>query len=382
MCRFQISKQGIYTRYQYKIPLHGDNTFLHRITNATKTEVSRLSQTSFFFKEPVKTLIAEFERKYKNKIYISMFDGCLVFVLYQVYLYLYLSTLATPPNVFTIILFFSSSIWAIIEIIGHSREVVRVRETMKRKRIGKRPYILNTSFALPAVCFWGCVFILCIVDLTGLENNTVQVVLHSLTTFFSCCSFMYFFQMSPTFSHMTVMIEKMIEETIKFMFLIMFMQCGYAMLFYVMFVSSNAKNELGVGNGTVNEQFGFSRTLYEMFLVSFAGKLPDDIYFVDTAVPAFCIVFYILGLLYNAIVFLNLLIAIFSHQVEDVYRLKHDIRIIIRLSMLLHLRNVTIVWQNILAKRRRIHTFNRGADMFIIETVEKSPLHVDEIVYI
>ena len=248
MYRFQISKQGIYTRYQYKIPLHGNNTVLHRIAKATKTEVSRLSETSFFFKEPVKTLRAVLERKYKNKIYISMFVGCLLVVLYQVYLYLYLSTQATPPKVFTIILFFSSSIWAIIEGIDYSREVVHVCEIMKRKRIGKYPYILNTSFALPAACFWGCVFILCIVDLTGLENNAVKVVLHSLTTFFSCCSFMFFFQMSLTFSHLTVMIEKMIEETIKFMFLIMFMQCGYAMLFYVMFVSSNAKNESGVGN--------------------------------------------------------------------------------------------------------------------------------------
>ena len=126
----------------------------------------------------------------------------------------------------------------------------------------------------------------------------------------------------------------------------------------------------------------FFRTLYETFLIGFAGRSPDDIYFIDAAIPTFSIVFYILSVLYNAVVFLNLLIAIFSHKVEDVYRLKHEIRIIIRLSMLLHLRNVTTVWQTIFGKRRRIHALNSRAEMFIIETIEKTPLHVDEISYI
>ena len=369
--RFHISRQGVYINYQYKIPLRGGNTFLHRISKATKTDMSRLSGTSFFFKEPVKSLITELDRKYKNNVYLSMSGAMLLFILYQVYLYVYLSTQATPPKVFTVILFSFLSLWFIIETISNSREVVHFRENIKRLRIGKQSYLMNAVFFLPTMCFWVLLFILCLVDLINKGNSTLSVPLHSAAALCSCFSFMSFLRLSPTFSHLFVMLLKMFEETAKFAFLALFIQCGFAVFFYVLSVAPKVQSNGMLQNETVNLQDKFSTIMYDTFLLSFAGRLPDD--FADSPIPNLSLVFYILCFVSNAVVLLNLLIAVFSYQIEDVYRFKHAIRFIIKVGMALYLRNVAMIWQSIFAKVRRKNAPTSLKDLFIFETIEKKP---------
>jgi len=88
--------------------------------------------------------------------------------------------------------------------------------------------------------------------------------------------------------------------------------------------------------------------------------------------PPAVILAYVACVVECAVLLLNLLIAIFSHQVGDVYRYELESRTVIRLSTLLYLRNVHITWKHILKKlTRNVEIDMNPVELMVFTTVEK-----------
>ena len=91
------------------------------------------------------------------------------------------------------------------------------------------------------------------------------------------------------------------------------------------------------------------------------------------------IVLYVWSVLECALMLVNLLIAIFSHQVEDVYRYKHEIQSIIKITMLMNLRALLLTWLYLVAKITRKPAIANKHETIVIRIAEKKATHRDEI---
>ena len=370
--RFRLSQQGLLTKYEYRIPLRGSETFLHRLCQATKKQLSRYTESSFLLTEPMKTILAEMNQQHKSKIYGSLAVTNGYFLLYLVYLYLYLTTHAVPPIIFTVAMLCYLCGWIASDLIHNCATTSFLRGIVARWKVGKTPYAMNIGFGIPTVMFWFLMLTLCIIELVGINSITIRSSLYSITSGLSFTLSMFVLQISPTFSHLSLMIEKMFWEAVKFVSLILFMFGTFTISFYVLYVTpSEAKSALS--SNTTHEYLTekFVSTVYETFLIVFAGRSPDDIFFAESSYPALSIFVYIVCVLECAVLLFNLLIAIFSHQVEDVYRFKHEIRVIFQLATLLFLRNTTIFWKKVMIVITRNTVKADDTEMLVFTTIEK-----------
>ena len=370
--RFRLSQQGVLTKYEYRIPLHGSETFLQRLCNATKKQLARYTESSFLLTEPMKTILAEMNQQHKSKIYGSLAVTNGYFLLYLVYLYFYLTTHAVPPIIFTVVMLCYLCGWISLDLIHNCANSSFLRGNIAKWKAGKTPYAINIGFGIPTVIFWFLMLTLCIVELVGINNMTIRSSLYSVTSGLSFTLSMFALQISPTFSHLSLMIEKMFWETVKFVSLILFMFGTFTISFYVLYVTpSDAKSALPSNITHEYLTVKFVSTVYETFLMVFAGRSPDDIFFAESSYPALSIFVYIVCVLECAVLLLNLLIAIFSHQVEDVYRFKHEIRVIFQLGSLLFLRNTAIFWKKVMMKITRSSVKTDTTEMLVFTTIEK-----------
>ena len=150
------------------------------------------------------------------------------------------------------------------------------------------------------------------------------------------------FQLSETFSHLTFMFTQMLFETGKFTPLMFVTVLSYSLYLCVLNVVPINQQNLSLTHANESEQElteDILTTFYHVFLWTYAGKTPDDIYFTNSAIPALSLFGYIIIVLECSLLFLNLLIAIFSHQVEDVYNYQIEIQTLLRLLVILEIRD-------------------------------------------
>jgi hypothetical protein len=210
------------------------------------------------------------------------------------------------------------------------------------------------------------------VELVGVQNYTVRSALYSITAPLSLASFLYILISVPKFSHLVLMVEKMIWEAWRILILMLFMSLMFTMCFYVLAVTPNETNGRTAANMTGEYlQKQFSLTLYETLLLTFAGRAPDDIFFTESSVPIISILVYIISILDGAVLLLNLLIAIFSHQVDDVYRYQREIQIIANLSFVLQRRQIQLTRRNIMARLKKNSASDIGMEEVIFTILQK-----------
>jgi hypothetical protein len=360
--RFTLHRQGLFTKYEYRIPLQYKDSILHMITKATQSEISRFSAMSFFSKEPVKSIITKLEQKYRKLMYMQLVFTIVHFIMYQVYLYLYLSTKQPPPTLFIVAMFaytFGILVMYVVGSVSILKQVITVKKTM-----GKFPYVLPVSFVVPIMMFVVTLSILCVADLIGVSSPTLLVVLHSIAACMSCEVFILFLQMSPTFSHMSVMVDKMFIEMGISLIMDVFVVSGFGMGLYVLNAASHASD-------SVSFLEIFTNIIYETNLMAVNWISPADIYFSELAVPTLARIFYMLCLVECTLLFLNLLIAVFTHQIEDVYKYKLEIQHIMNINMLLNLRHLAINWGRLVAKLTCKPTLPNKYETLVLRVVER-----------
>ena len=338
--RFPICKKGLHTKYEYRIPFDKTVTFLHRIVIASKTEIDRFCDVQFFTEVLINNILTQLFSKYKIHIAIMVIMSTVIFLLYQVYLWTYLVMQSVPPKYLTSLLLCATLIAFVMELVP----VLIFTQTYgknKTKRSRRSPYVRNAAFSLPPLIFWFSIILICVIDFIDLKHSPTRNALHSFTAACSMGAFLYFFQLSTSFSYITLMMSKMLVETIKF-----FIFSGLTMMVFTLssFVLSVAPKEESdfhlFSNQTENTLlFEFMRTSYDTFITAIAGKTPDDVYFSDSAVPALSMVYYLCLILQCPILLLNLLIAIFNHRVDDIYKYKEEVTAIMKIYHLLYIRN-------------------------------------------
>ena len=381
--RFKLFTEGMFTKYEYKIPLQANPTFLHMITIATKDEIGRFSAASFFLNEPMKTLTTELKQKYSFKSSaVPFMFGVVYSIIYQFYILLYIKTHNTPPVAFTVTLMACLILNFGTECIYQTANMEFVHHIAARKKLGKYPYVLIDSLVISSVLFFCVTLSLCIVELVGVENLTVRSALYSISAPLSWAWLLYALVFSPQFSHLTLMIEKMIWEAWRILLLISFMCMLFAMCLYVLAVTPSETNGRTPANITQDYlQSKFSLTFYETFLSTFAGRSPDDIFFTESSVPVISILVYIISILDGAVLLLNLLIAIFSHQVDDVYRYQYEIQAITQLSGILMVRQRKHTHRNILNRMKRNRVQDCEPEVVVFTILQKEiPERQDDLI--
>ena len=150
-------------------------------------------------------------------------------------------------------------------------------------------------------------------------------------------------------------------------------------MFFVLYAAPDELGDSVSVNRTHDSLQDTFVTLYETFLLSYIGQSPADIYYTGSLVPSVSIICHIICLLQFPILMMNLLIAIFSHEVEDVYKFKHEIQCIIKLQLLMALRGMTVSWNFMRGKLRSKILPEINIQMLIFETTEKISYHGDEV---
>ena len=367
--RFPVTEQGLSIKYEYRIPLSADMAFIHRLTAASKAQVDRLYSSRVFSQEPMKTMVSQMKKQYKTKMILLSCMMIGYILLYQCYLFTYLVTKELPPKVLTSILFSVSIVIQMMQLISlYTRSVWRHRI---QRDIPRSHYVKNITFEIPSLCFGYFVIIVCILDFADVDNVYVQCSFHTMTASQSLASIIILFQLSDTFSHMTLMIGKMFEEMLKFLPFSLLSVSTFAMAFYVLHAaprdtSDNNASHNATDNASLQEQF--FTTFYDTFLMAFIGKMPDDLFFSDAIVPQLAIVCFPIVVLECPILLLNLLIAIFSHQVEDVYKYQIEIQNLIKINTVFDMREFDMFVTKVLM-RKNLQTTEKA--YVVVNTVER-----------
>ena len=120
--------------------------------------------------------------------------------------------------------------------------------------------------------------------------------------------------------------EKMLQETAKFVLLVALLFLAFVIAFYALYAApssivslqASVANNYSIATNETNLLETYITSVYETFLLSFAGKSPDDVFFTRSSVPSLHVFLYCVSIFECAIVSLNLLVAVSRYQVEDV----------------------------------------------------------------
>jgi len=271
-------------------------------------------------------------------------------------------------------------VWLFVEGASNYGNMAFIKSLYNKQKEGKMLYVSYTSFVLPGVLYWISIVSLCTVELIGVGHAPIRSLLYSLSASLSFSPFLFLIQLFPTFSHLVVMVDKMSWETLKFLTMISFVFITFTLFFFVLNVApvkesvkEIASTSVTPGNRThvlLLERFAI--TAYETFLIIFAARPPNDVFFTQSSFPPAAIFAYVACVVECAVLLLNLLIAVFSHQIGDVYRYEYESKTMIRLGMLLYLRNLDNSWRHVLQNLRRgVKIHENPVEMMVFTTVEK-----------
>ena len=120
--------------------------------------------------------------------------------------------------------------------------------------------------------------------------------------------------------------DKMLQETVQFILLVALLFLAFVIAFYGLYAAPSSisvaqafvANNYSIATNETNLLVTDTTSVYETFLLSFAGKSPDDVFFTRSSVPSSHVFLNCVRIFECAIVSLNLLVAVYRYQVKDV----------------------------------------------------------------
>ena len=192
----------------------------------------------------------------------------------------------------------------------------------------KRPVILSSLQRLTLILYVLQVPFIISLDFFGLKCSLGETYIYLVIAASGCLinGIMYFFSFNKYLAHITFLLDKATDSSSLFLIVGFLLYFSFAISMYLLHIPLPC----GTLNGTSFAETAPQRdmftslfgSVYETFLLSLGVMIPNDIYFKDSHIPYFTIFIYISFLFMLLVIMLNLLIALLSDKISNIYRKK------------------------------------------------------------
>ncbi|ELU02919.1 hypothetical protein CAPTEDRAFT_191200 [Capitella teleta] len=345
--KFLIRHCGTHVHSLYEVT-HDETTneecgksLLQSLSVATEKQLARLDDFHLLEKEPFATW---FKVKEKSNLWHTRFWMSM----WGFYVALYLSSIVwfgevkrDLPKMYHVIMLTISYIFLLTEIKGLYVNYPYLKMIVGRIKKGLYPLTLASAYRV-----FQSIFILTVIATNNIHlfsegcdaGSRLERILQVANIFCGFMSVMFFTQLSEAMGHYLTVIEKMLFNTLAFLSIWWVIFLAFATSFYLNNIDFTCPGNDSTLLFTSPTQQSFSsiyHSIYETFLLVLAVVAPKSWYFEDSNDPDLSVVLYILCLIVNTLVLLNLLIAIMNERVVEICRHKHSILKLNQLSIYL-----------------------------------------------
>ena len=327
---YTIRNDGIVKVTLYDVSLYEEYSsnkvhILQQIMDIKEEKMNLCQQSNILNSEPFKTWISSLHLK-------GHVSGWLIVLLLNVLLWaFYISRsikVNEPPHLaLTIPLIIVSVTLLRTELAILWQQRSHIGRSVKRICSSDRPMLVSTFQRVTLIIYAIFVYTVITFDYLGLKCVHTEAFIYCV---FSATGSLingsiYFFSFNKYLAHISLLLQKAIEETHLFMTVGLFIYFIYATTMFLAHVPLPCDDlNSTISNVTTNREmfttlFG---SMYETFLLSLGVMMPYDIYFNESHIPIITAMLYASMLFMLLIILLNLLVALFSDKVSTIHKHK------------------------------------------------------------
>ena len=362
------------TDYEKKDSVTSDSILYH-LTNVDEKQLIRIHKFGLLTKEPFNTWFeVKFTNYYKHILRVLIVWLMFVmFFLFKIWLSLALGNDTTASLSLSVIVAALSICIMVIEF-GY---ILENWTSLKHSclQIWKyKKYPVTFLFPYRMIQLVYCITALgsIIGDIFACTFPVFVNVSYASNAILGTFSMFLFMQLNEGFGHLLITVQKMTYVTFIFSSMISMAILGYAMALQVLHIngswtcpSHDNTDPLTVQNSTAVGFKTFSDSLYTTLLLMFLVTAPNEEILVNSKSPFFSTIIYMSMAVFIGIICLNLLIALMSQRMTEIYALKNDIFSLQRIAIVLYfeqrlrspMARFVIKWSNCLirwSRRRKI----------------------------
>ena len=343
--KFDMDTVGPYKQVMYKFPTQDMLVdLMRRLSNVPNSKLQRFTDTDILNIPPLSVFRRRFHLKHLWTFMLWTVYTILIFSGYFVYMREYLATGAPPQPFFTALLALAMFIY-LMEVVSrmwwNRRNYI---DFFRKYFFGERPFILTSGTRLLQVPTALLCFIITLTDTANPpceEYKQLRHTFHTLINFTMVMSLIYLLQVYSKTAYLLTVIQKMVLETVIFIFVGFIPYLAFAFVFLILeapftclysTVSYNAT--MSISGPTLNRQ-DIPEYMYITLMRLLNVQPPDDVLFRHSIVPSLSMALYVIAVLMWPLLLLNLLIALYNDKMQEIHKHKEVIMAVQNFNVML-----------------------------------------------
>ena len=341
--RFELDIKGPYREIKYKFNQQNQAVeILHQITCLPENKLKRFTDSGILHASPLVDIRHSINKKCRPMFYMWLSISVACIIAYGFYVRSYLTFGRVPDQKYSVLVVVAFGI-SFLEFLRNISVTRKHSFAWWRKVMSKNPpiiQIMNSTY-ISETLFYSMFFIIAVIDLAHPycdDDMNIRHILHGITLLCAISSLMSVFQAYPRTSYLMAVIQKMFEETLAFSAMGFLSYAAFVAMFYILETPFQCMDTAAANDSTTNPQ-NLPGKMYDVFLRLLDIKIPDDVYFTESQVPAMTITVYVFAIMIWPVMLLNLLIAVYNDRMQTITQHKQVITAIQNMNIMLFAHN-------------------------------------------
>ena len=338
--RFELDIKGPYREIKYKFNQHNQAVeLLHQISCLPENKLKRSTNSGILHASPLVDIQHSINKKCRPIFYMWFLFTIACITAYGIYVRSYLRFGRVPDQKYSVPVVVVFGIF-FLEFLRNLYVTRKRSFAWWRTVMSKNPpiiQIMNSTY-ISEILFYFMFFIIAVIDLVHPQcddDMNIRHVLHGITSLGAISSLMSIFQTYPRTAYLMAVVQKMFEETLAFSAMGLLSYAAFAAMFYILETPFQCMDTAAANDSITNPQ-NLPGKMYDVFLRLLDIKIPDDVYFTESQVPAMTITVYVFAIMIWPVMLLNLLIAVYNDRMQTITQHKQVITVIQNMNIILY----------------------------------------------